>query len=90
MKEDVLELLSLDFWESPWINGQCHIIYVRRKAIKEVITWQDDVIVHDLDYNDAIIGKPDIVALFNTIYNSVQKKIPTMRISILALYTMMI
>ena len=74
MKEDVLELLSLDFWESPWINGQCHIIYVRRKAIKEVIAGLDDFIVHDLDYNDVTKVKSEIVTLFRAISNSIQKK----------------
>ena len=72
LKEDVLELLSLDFFESPWINGQCRITYVRRKATKEVIDWIDDAIVHDLDYNYVTNGESDIVALFHAISNSVQ------------------
>ena len=40
--------------------------------IKEFIAWLDDVIVHDLDYNDVTNGKSEIVAVFHAIYNSVQ------------------
>ena len=41
--------------------------HVRIKVIKGVIDWLDDVLVHDLDYNDVTNKKSFIVALFHAI-----------------------
>ena len=71
-KEALMELLSPNIFESSWINGQGHITRVRRKAITEVMTWLDDVITQDPDYNDVSNGKQEIVALFYDIHNSIQ------------------
>ena len=41
--------------------------HVRIKVIKGVIDWLDDVLVHDLDYNDVTNKKSFIVAPFHAI-----------------------
>ena len=51
-KEEVLLLLNSDIRKSPWIDGYCRVVKLRRKAINEVIQWLDSVILKDKDFNE--------------------------------------
>ena len=65
MKEnDVLKLISLDLSQCAWINGHCHKILLRRKAIKEVVHWLETEIKEDIDYYNDTNSKQEIVNLF--------------------------
>ena len=68
LKSNVLKLISLDLSQCAWINGHCHKILLRRKAIKEVVHWLETEIKEDIDYYNDTNVKQEIVNLFTKLW----------------------
>ena len=65
-EEKLLELFSNDVSLSSWVDGECRIVRVRKKAIPEVLSWLNNVVKHDDDFNEDS-GKTIMFELFHFI-----------------------
>ena len=69
-KEYLLEIISNDISTSSWVDGQCRIVRVRKKALREIMSWLNNVVIHDNDFNDDN-GKRNMYDVFNFINGSI-------------------
>ena len=65
-KENLVQLISFDVSRSIFVDGHCRVISIRKKAMKEVIDWLENVIANEVDFNDIINGKKKYMNYFIT------------------------